>query len=67
MHGITPQANNTATMFGIAHSNAFERYHSFHFPKALDQENGTSLPKLIGTHDFIGFSALKTKNRLPND
>ena len=26
--------------------NAFERYHSFHFPKALDQEKWTSLPKI---------------------
>lgn len=40
--------------------NAFERYHSFHFPKALDQEKmEQACQKLIGTHDFIGFSALK--------
>ncbi|MDK7978014.1 tRNA pseudouridine synthase A, partial [Enterococcus faecalis] len=43
--------------------NAFERYHSFHFPKALDQEKmEQACQKLIGTHDFIGFSALK-KNK----
>ena len=35
--------------------NAFERYHSFHFPKRWIKKNGTSLPKIIGTHDFIGF------------
>ena len=36
----------------------------FTFPKRWIKKNGTSLPKLIGTHDFIGFSALKNKNRL---
>ncbi len=48
MHGITPQANNTATMFGIAQFlMPFERYHSFHFPKALDQEKWNKLAKKI--------------------
>ena len=32
---------------------AFERYHSFYFPQTLDMD------KLIGKHDFAGFSALK--------
>lgn len=39
---------------------AFERYHSFHVPHTLDLEKmNQACNKLIGTHDFIGFSALK--------
>ena len=60
MHGIMPQANNTATMFGIAQFlMPLNGIIVFTFPKRWIKKNGTSLPKLIGTHDFIGFSALK--------
>lgn len=39
---------------------AFERYRSFYFPQELDLEKiNQACQKLIGTHDFIGFSALK--------
>ncbi|PRY83100.1 tRNA pseudouridine(38-40) synthase TruA [Alkalibacterium olivapovliticus] len=39
---------------------AFERNYSFHYPEQLDLEKmQAACQKLIGTHDFIGFSALK--------
>lgn len=38
----------------------FERNHSFHVPQELDLDKmNAACQKLIGTHDFIGFSALK--------
>lgn len=38
----------------------FERNHSFDYPQALDLEKmEKACQKLIGKHDFIGFSALK--------
>lgn len=38
----------------------FDRNHSFHVPEKLDLEKmEEACQKLIGTHDFIGFSALK--------
>lgn len=39
---------------------AFERYHSFQYPAELDLEKiQQACQKLKGTHDFVGFSALK--------
>ncbi|GCF95707.1 tRNA pseudouridine synthase A [Enterococcus florum] len=39
---------------------AFERQYSFHHPQQLDLDKmNQACQKLIGTHDFIGFSALK--------
>lgn len=39
---------------------AFERNYSFHYPKQLDVTGMTAAcDKLLGTHDFIGFSSLK--------
>lgn len=39
---------------------AFERNYSFHYPHELDLERiNEACQKLLGTHDFIGFSALK--------
>lgn len=39
---------------------AFERNYSFHYPEKLNIENmQKACHKLTGTHDFIGFSALK--------
>ncbi len=39
---------------------AFERNYSYHYPEQLDVEKmNEACSKLIGTHDFIGFSALK--------
>lgn len=39
---------------------AFERNYSFHYPQALDIEKmNEACERLLGTHDFIGFSALK--------
>lgn len=39
---------------------AFERYHSFYVPQTLDMDKmNAACEKLLGTHDFIGFSALK--------
>lgn len=39
---------------------AFERYRSFHYPQELDLNRmNEAASKLIGNHDFIGFSALK--------
>ncbi|MCC5893985.1 MAG: tRNA pseudouridine(38-40) synthase TruA [Alkalibacterium sp.] len=39
---------------------AFERNYSFHYAEQLDLEKmQKACEKLIGTHDFIGFSALK--------
>lgn len=39
---------------------AFERNYSFHYPQELDLERiNEACQKLLGTHDFIGFSALK--------
>ncbi len=38
----------------------FERNHSFYFPQTLDfAKMEEACQKLVGTHDFIGFSALK--------
>lgn len=38
----------------------FERNYSYHYPEKLDVEKmNEACSKLIGTHDFIGFSALK--------
>lgn len=42
----------------------FERNRSFHFPQAVDLEKmQQAAEKLIGTHDFIGFSALKKSKK----
>lgn len=39
---------------------AFERNYSYHYPEQLDVEKmNEACSKLIGTHDFIGFSSLK--------
>lgn len=39
---------------------AFERHRSFHYPQELDLNRmNEACRKLLGTHDFIGFSALK--------
>jgi tRNA pseudouridine38-40 synthase len=39
---------------------AFERHRSFHYPQELDwAKMEEACQKFIGTHDFIGFSALK--------
>lgn len=39
---------------------AFERNYSFHYPQELDKEKmDEACRKLIGTHDFLGFSSLK--------
>lgn len=39
---------------------AFERYHSFYVPEKLDvTAMEAACSKLLGTHDFVGFSALK--------
>lgn len=43
---------------------AFERYHSFHYPQSLNLEKMRgACRKLEGTHDFIGFSALKKSKK----
>lgn len=43
---------------------AFERYHSFYFPQKLDiAKMNEACEKLEGTHDFIGFSALKKSKK----
>lgn len=42
----------------------FERNHSFHYPQKLDLDKmNQACEKLIGTHDFIGFSALKKSKK----
>lgn len=39
---------------------AFERNYSYHYPEQLDVDRmNEACSKLIGTHDFIGFSSLK--------
>lgn len=39
---------------------ALERHYSYHYPDQLDVERmDEACKKLVGTHDFIGFSALK--------
>lgn len=39
---------------------AFERHYSFHFPEELNLDLvNRACEKLMGTHDFIGFSSLK--------
>ncbi|TVP89299.1 tRNA pseudouridine(38-40) synthase TruA [Alkalibacterium sp.] len=43
---------------------AFQRNYSFHYPDALDMEKmQAACDKLIGKHDFIGFSALKKSKK----
>lgn len=43
---------------------AVERNYSFHYPEALDMEKmQAACDKLIGKHDFIGFSALKKSKK----
>lgn len=43
---------------------AFERYHSLYFPQKLDiAKMNEACEKLEGTHDFIGFSALKKSKK----
>ncbi len=43
---------------------AFERNHSFYFPQELDMDKlNAACEKLVGTHDFIGFSALKKSKK----
>lgn len=43
---------------------AFERNYSFHYPEALDMKKmQAACDKLIGKHDFIGFSALKKSKK----
>ncbi len=42
----------------------FERNHSFHYPQKLNLDKmNQACEKLIGTHDFIGFSALKKSKK----
>ncbi|MGY3779373.1 tRNA pseudouridine(38-40) synthase TruA [Isobaculum melis] len=39
---------------------AFERYYSFHYPQELDlAKMNEACRKLVGKHDFLGFSSLK--------
>lgn len=41
-----------------------ERYYSFHYPKALDLDKmNEACQKLVGEHDFIGFSSLKKSKK----
>ncbi|WP_280738159.1 MULTISPECIES: tRNA pseudouridine(38-40) synthase TruA [unclassified Enterococcus] len=43
---------------------AFERYYSFYYPQKLDiNKMNEACEKLVGTHDFIGFSALKKSKK----
>lgn len=43
---------------------AFERYHSFYVPQELDLDKmNEACKRLVGTHDFIGFSALKKSKK----
>ncbi|GAB2499987.1 tRNA pseudouridine(38-40) synthase TruA [Alkalibacterium psychrotolerans] len=43
---------------------AFERNYSFHYPEELDMKKmQAACDKLIGKHDFIGFSALKKSKK----
>lgn len=43
---------------------AFQRHYSFHFPKELDHEvMEQACAKLVGEHDFLGFSALKKSKK----
>lgn len=43
---------------------AFERYYSFHYPAELDMDKmNEACSKLIGKHDFIGFSSLKKSKK----
>lgn len=43
---------------------AFEGFHSFYYPEDLDMEKmQQACQKLIGTHDFIGFSSLKKSKK----
>lgn len=43
---------------------AFERYRSFHVPEELNVElMEKAAEKLIGTHDFLGFSALRKSKK----
>lgn len=43
---------------------AFERNYSFHYPEQLDIDKmNKACDKLIGTHDFIGFSSLKKSKK----
>lgn len=43
---------------------AFERNYSYHYPEQLDiKKMNEACSKLIGTHDFIGFSALKKSKK----
>lgn len=42
----------------------FERHRSFYYPQTLDLEKiNQACQKLLGTHDFIGFSALKKSKK----
>ena len=43
---------------------AFERNYSFHYPEKLDIDKmNEACNKLVGTHDFIGFSSLKKSKK----
>lgn len=43
---------------------AFERNYSFHYPQQLDIDKmNKACSKLVGTHDFIGFSSLKKSKK----
>lgn len=43
---------------------AFERNYSFHYPEQLDIDRmNAACKKLVGKHDFIGFSALKKSKK----
>ncbi|WP_430616700.1 tRNA pseudouridine(38-40) synthase [Enterococcus sp. DIV0176] len=43
---------------------AFERYHSFYVPQELNLDAmNEACKRLVGTHDFIGFSALKKSKK----
>ncbi|ALV22228.1 tRNA pseudouridine(38-40) synthase TruA [Carnobacterium antarcticum] len=47
-------------VWNTAVPSAFERNYSYHYPEQLDVDRmNEACSKLIGTHDFIGFSSLK--------
>ena len=66
MQDIMRWAKNTAIyVWNNVIPSAFERNHSFYFPQELDMDKlNAACEKLMGTHDFIGFSALKKSKNL---
>ena len=51
-------------VWNTAIPSAFKRQYSFHYTEQLDDEKMTqACQKLMGEHDFIGFSSLKKSNK----